>query len=213
MTEEAIRDVTAIYFGMITAIDHQVGRLLDALGRTGQLENTIVVFLSDHGDWLGDHGLLLKGPMLYDGLLRVPFLICGPGLPEGRVVVDPVSTLDLRATLAELCGIAAAPDNGNSLSDVLTGDGGRDFALSEYEVDSTRSGVDLDLRTVRSGRYRMSVDLTTDTGELYDLQEDPDEMDNLYDDPARRAVRAEHIAMIRARPDDMIPVAPRVGWH
>ncbi len=213
MTEEAVRDITAIYFAMITAVDHQVGRLLDALQRTGQLENTIVVFLSDHGDWLGDHGLLLKGPILYDGLLRVPFLMCGPGLPSNRVIDDPVSTLDLRATLADICGLEAAPDNGTSLNDVMSGTGTRDFALNEYEVDATRSGVDLDLRTVRSSRYRMSVDLNTDTGELYDMQEDPGEMDNLFDDTARSGIRAELMDMIRARADDMIPAAPRVGWH
>jgi len=213
LTEQQLRDITAVYYGMITAIDHQVGRMLDALEAKGALENTIVVFISDHGEWLGDHGLLLKGPMLYDGLLRVPCLMTGPGIPKGKVVDDPVSTLDLRSTFAELCGLEAAPDSGQSLRGVLDGTESRDFALNEWEVDKTRSGVAMDLRTVRSGRYRMSVDLSTDTGELYDMQEDPGEMANLFDDPARASVRSEHMDMIRARPDDMIPCAPRVGWH
>jgi arylsulfatase A-like enzyme len=213
LSEVALRDITAIYFAMISAIDHQVGRLTDALRRTGQLDNTIVVFLSDHGEWLGDHGLLLKGPILYDGLLRVPFLVRGPGVPQNRVIDDPVSTLDVRATLADLCGIGAAPDNGGSLRGAMDGSESRDFALNEYEVDSTRSGVDLDLRTVRTGRHRMSVDLLSGAGELYDLQEDPGEMDDLFEDQARRAVRSELMDMIRSRPDDMIPAAPRVGWH
>ena len=67
--------------------------------------------------------------------------------------------------------------------------------------------------TVRSDRYRMSMDLKTDTGELYDLHDDPDEMVNRFDDPAFEAIRREHHDMIRSRPDDMIPVSPRVGWH
>ena len=213
LTETALRDITAIYYGMIAAIDHQVGRILDALGAAGQLENTIVVFLSDHGEWLGDHGLLLKGPMLYDGLLRVPCLIQGPGVPPGRVLDDPVSTLDLRSTLSDLCGIAAAPDNGTSWRGVMEDHEVRDFALCEWEVDAVRSGIDLDLRTVRSARYRMSVDLRTETGELYDMQEDPNEMDNLFDDPGRAAVRRELMDMIGSRPADQVPAAPRVGWH
>ncbi|WP_204114461.1 sulfatase [Shimia biformata] len=213
LSEKALRDITAIYFGMIEAVDHQVGRLLDALEAQGKLDNTIVIFISDHGEWLGDHGLLLKGPMLYDGLLRVPCLIAGPGIAGGKVVKDPVNTIDIRSTVADLCGIAAEPDNGASWRPLFDGSGSRDFALSEYEVDAIRSAVDLDLRTVKTARYRMSVDLNTETGELYDLQEDPDEMVNLFDDAGQGAVRRELMEMIHARADDMIPAAERVGWH
>lgn len=213
LNEQALKDITAIYFGMIEAVDHQVGRILQAIERAGELDNTIIVFISDHGEWLGDHGLLLKGPMLYDGLLRVPCVISGPGVPAGKSISDPVSTLDLRSTLADLCGVGCAPDHGASWRGLMAEDASRDFALGEYEVDAIRSAVDLDLKTVRSNRYRMSVDLNTDTGELYDMQEDPDELDNLFDDPARAAVRREHMDMIRSRPQDEIPAAPRVGWH
>ncbi len=213
LTERQLRDITAIYYGMISAVDHQVGRILDALTACDSLSNTVVVFTSDHGEWLGDHGLLLKGPMLYDGLLRVPCILAGPGVPAGRVIDDPVSTLDLRATLAELCRLDVAPDNGTSLCSLMNQQASRDFALNEWEVDEARSGVAMDLTTVRSKRHRLSVDLRTDTGELYDLQEDPHEMANLFDDPARAGVRTELMDMIRARPNDMIPVSPRVGWH
>ncbi|MGB3555967.1 MAG: sulfatase-like hydrolase/transferase [Jannaschia sp.] len=212
LDEAALRDITAIYYGMIDAIDVQVGRILDALEAGGMLEDTIVLFVSDHGEWLGDHGLLLKGPMLYDGLLRVPCLARGPGIPAGGVVDAPVSTLDIRATLTDLCGIEAEPDHGTSWRDVMAG-GTRDFALGEWEVDAERSGVGMDLMTVRTGRYRMSWDARTDTGELYDLQEDPFEMDDLFGDPSRAAIRMELLDMIRSRPDDRIPVSPRVGWH
>ena len=61
-------------------------------------ENTIVIYISDHGDWLGDHGLILKGPMHYEGLLKVPMIVKGPGVPAGKVVDEPVSTLDLAPT-------------------------------------------------------------------------------------------------------------------
>lgn len=213
ITERQLRDITAIYYGMISAVDHQIGRMLTELENREVMDNTIVVFISDHGEWLGDHGLLLKGPMLYDGLLRVPFVMSGPSIPAGKVIDDPVSTLDLRATFAELCQIEATPDNGESLCGVMRGTDSRAFALNEWEVDKARSGVAMDLTTVRSNRYRMSVDLRTDTGELYDMQEDPDELVNLFDDSSRAAIRKEHMDMIHARPNDKVPASPRVGWH
>lgn len=213
LTETALRDITAIYFGMITAVDYQIGRILNALAAKGELNNTYIIFISDHGEWLGDHGLLLKGPMLYDGLLRVPCLIQGPGIPGGGVVDDPVSTIDVLATAADMCAADAGETHGKTWRPLWEGQGTRDFALSEYEVDALRSAVDMDLMTVRSKRYRMSVDLRTDTGELYDLQEDPDEMENLFDDPSRASIRAELRDMIRSRPADQIPASTRVGWH
>lgn len=213
LTEDALRDLTAIYFGMISAVDTQVGRILDALEAKGELENTYIIFISDHGEWLGDHGLLLKGPMLYDGLLRVPCLIQGPGVPAGMVLDDPVGTVDVLATAADLCNLDTAQNHGKSWRGLWDKTESRDFALSEYEVDAIRSAVDMDLMTVRSARYRMSVDLKTDTGELYDMQEDPDEMHNLFDDPSRAAIRHDHMDMIHSRPDDMIPASPRIGWH
>ncbi|WP_411958484.1 sulfatase family protein [Paracoccus homiensis] len=213
LTEQALQDLTRIYFGMISAVDHQIGRILDTLEQQGELDNTIIVFTSDHGEWLGDHGLLLKGPMLYDGLLRVPCMICGPGVAAGQVLDDPVGTIDILATLADLAGITVAPSHGRSWRGLWEGRETREFALSEYEVDACRSAVDMDLMTVRSRRYRMSVDMRTMTGEMYDLQDDPDEMTNLFDDPTHRDLREDHLRMIRTRPDDMIPVSPRVGWH
>jgi len=186
LDEKVLRDITAIYFGMISAVDAQVDRIFDGLEAKGEMDNTYIVFVSDHGEWLGDHGLLLKGPMLYDGILRVPCLIQGPGIPQSLVVDDPVGSIDILATATD---------------------------LSEYEVDSLRSAVDMDLLTVRSDRYRMSIDTKTDTGELYDMQEDPSELENLFDDPAYVAVRLEHTDMIRSRPDDIIPSTPRIGWH
>lgn len=213
MNEQQLRDITAIYYGMISAVDHQVGRIVEALKKTNQLDNTIIVFCADHGEWLGDHGLLLKGPMLYDGLLRVPLVVAGPGVSQNKVINDPVSTLDLRQTFADLCGFAITPDNGKSLGPLIEGQEGRDFALNEWEVDATRSGIDLDLRTIRSKQHRMSVDLLSGAGELYDLHEDPEELINLFDDPAAKAVRSSLFEMLHSRPDDMVPAAARVGWH
>lgn len=151
--------------------------------------------------------------MLYDGLLRVPCLVQGPGIPKGVVVDDPIGTVDVLCNAAEFAQLEAGTNHGQSWSPLWSGTGTRDFALSEYEVDAQRSAVDMDLLTVRSRTHRMSIDLRTQTGEIYDMEEDPFEMHNLFDDPSRRAIRQELTDMIRSRPEDIIPAAPRVGWH
>lgn len=103
-TELQLREMIANYYGMISLIDHSVGRILSALEDSGQAEETVVVYSTDHGDLLGDHGLYLKGPTPYEGLLRVGLLMRGPGIAAGAEITDPVSTLDLAATFAEFGG-------------------------------------------------------------------------------------------------------------
>ena len=104
------------------------------------------------------------------------------------------------------------PDDGTSLLDVMAG-GDRDVARCEWEVDATRSGIDLDLRTVRSRGHRLSVDLISRVGELYDLDEDPHEMINLWDDADAASARDALMAQIAEHRPGMIPPSPRVGWH
>ena len=105
------RDLIANYYGMISLIDHNVGRMLEALDAYGLADNTLVVYSTDHGDWLGDHGLILKGPMAYEGLLRVGLLVRGPGVAEAVVhllrIVDEVVELARAgvASRASACGV------------------------------------------------------------------------------------------------------------
>ena len=94
-TDDQLREIIANTYGQIAFIDHQVGRMMTALQEAGLDENTIVIYISDHGDWLGDHGLILKGPMHYEGLLRVPMIVRGPNVRAGAVVDKPISTLTL----------------------------------------------------------------------------------------------------------------------
>lgn len=214
LSDAQLRHVTANYYGMISLIDHNVGRILMALDVLGLAENTLVVFTADHGEWLGDHGLLKKGPMHYDGLLRVGCIARGPGVPAGRVVQDPVSTLDLPATLLEAAGVAAPPAwHSRSLLPLLAdGAAGRDFAFNEWLMHEEMRGIELDLRTVRTARYRLTLEHNSGAGELYDLQEDPWETVNLYDDAERAPVLRELTDMARSRPDDVrIPELAPVG--
>jgi arylsulfatase A-like enzyme len=178
------------------------------LENLGLLENTLVVYSTDHGDWLGDHGLILKGPMAYEGLLRVGLLLRGPAIPKGKVVQDPVSTIDLPATFADYAGVPFNGRHSRSLRKLVQGEASRDFAYSEWDLRASRSGVDLDLRTVRTGRHKLTLDLRSGAGELYDLQDDPHEMNNLF---GKTEIQKQLVDMIRSRPADTIPRLPQVG--
>jgi arylsulfatase A-like enzyme len=213
-SDAQLRRLIANYYGMISLIDHNVGRILRSLHDLGLADNTLVIYSTDHGDWLGDHGLILKGPMAYEGLLRVGCLVRGPGVPAGKVVSDPVSTLDLTATIGDYAGVGIPTAlHSRSLRPLIEGDNAsRDFALSEWDLRATRSGVDLELRTVRTRRHKLTVDRKSGAGELYDLHEDPQEMVNRFDDPGCRAVRRELEDMLASRPDDALkPPLPQVG--
>ena len=142
--------------------------------------------------------------MHYEGLLRVPLIVRGPKVPAGSALPHPVSTLDIGPTLFDLG--AADPlqtQHGKSLWPLLSGDGNRDFALNEWELLAQRSGVDLSLRTVRAARHKMTVDLRSGAGELYDLAKDPAELVNRFDDPGYAEVRKRLEAYLDTRPDDM----------
>ncbi len=204
-----LRHIIANYFGMISLIDHNVGRILAALQDLGLAENTLVVFTSDHGEWLGDHGLMLKGPMFYESLARVGLVMSGPGVACGKVVSDPVSTIDLFSTFTDYAGLgASATAHSTSLRPVLEGEAKREFARSEWCVSEQRCGQELMLQCVRTATHKLTLELNSGAGELYDLRHDPLEMDNRFDDDACRDVRTALTAMVAARPDDMLEHRP-----
>ncbi len=118
-----------------------MGRILIALEEAGLADNTIVIYISDHGDWLGDHGLILKGPMHYEGLLRVPMIVRGPGVPAGKRVAEPVSTIDLGPTFCDYGGAAPLQtQHGQSLRSLIEGDATRDFAYNEWGIAADAGG-------------------------------------------------------------------------
>jgi arylsulfatase A-like enzyme len=210
LSDLQLRHLIANYYGMIALVDHNVGRIMTELNRLGLAENTVVIYATDHGDWLGDHGLILKGPMPYEGLLRVACLVQGPGISKGRVVDDPVSTLDVPGTILDYAGVAPrTPMHSRSLRPLIEGTGGRDFAYMEWDLNPSRCGVELRLRTVRTRTHKLTLELNSGAGELYDLESDPDETTNRFDDPGLHNLQREMTAMIMSRPDDAIaPIAP-----
>jgi arylsulfatase A-like enzyme len=183
-SEEEQLTILAAYYGMISQIDHQVGRILSALDERGLADDTLVAFTADHGDYMGDHQMILKGPIHYEALVRVPLLVRGPGYAAGGVVDDPVGTIDLAPSLAQACGISAPPDfEGQPLLD-----GGREHVLTE---DDTLRGT-LQFRTLTTHHWRLTRDLNRpDGGELYDLADDPGELTNRWSDPALASARSD----------------------
>ena len=201
-TDAQLAEMTANYYGMISLIDHNVGRILDALDDATLAQDTLVLYTSDHGELLGHRGLYLKGPTPYEDLLRVPLIARGPGVAENRAVSEPVSTLDLMSTFVDYAGASQPCDvQSRSLRALLGGQPEtRDVAYSEWHVHPSRCGVALKLRTVRTKTHKCTFELESGAGELYDLVNDPEEMTNRFDDPAYARVRKELKAMMRARP-------------
>ena len=200
----------AAYYAMVELIDHNVGRMLAALERTGQRENTVVIFTSDHGECLGDHGLLLKGCRFYEGLIRVPLIISCPGrFKKGLRSRALVSLPDLAPTLLELAGLEI-PERvqAESLLGILTGDADpshhRDYVRAEYyhvmdpnthyDKPPTAEAHKLEgsyATMIRDRRHKLVVYHGHPVGELFDMQKDPGEFNNLWDDPASADVRFE----------------------
>ncbi len=207
LSDDQLREVIANYYGMISLIDHNVGRILAELERLGLDENTIVIYTSDHGEWLGDHGLLLKGPMMYEGLLRVGCLFRGPGVPAGKCVSDPVSNLDFAATFLDYAGVASTLEmHSQSLRPLIETDTThREYAFSEWELRPSRSGTALQLQTVRTATHKLTCDQISNEGEMYDLVADPFEMNNVFSDDRYRSVRADLEKMMASRPNDALP--------
>ena len=195
------REVKAAYYAMIELIDKNVGRMLETLDRTGQRENTVVIFMSDHGEMLGDHGLLLKGCRFYEGLVRVPLVVSWPGrFPQGLVSDALVELTDLAPTLMDLAGVPV-PERvqGRSLVPILRGEADphchRDAVRCEYyrtlnpENNPRIKGSYGTM--IRDRQYKLVVYHGHAVGELFDLEKDPGEFENLWADPAYASVRFE----------------------
>jgi arylsulfatase A-like enzyme len=213
-TDEQLADMISNYFGMVALVDHGVGRILDALADLDLAEDTVVVFTSDHGDYLGDHGLTLKGPAPYEGLLRVGLIVAGPGVDRGHVVREPISTIDLCETFCDYGGCARGPSRDAQGASLLAALEGRFFsreaAYSEWHVMPSRFGYELDLRTVRTRDAKLTVETLSRAGEMYDLAKDPGEMTNLYDDPSAASMRRRLEDLLARRPGPMLETLPPV---
>ncbi len=192
-TSEEIKEIRAQYWAMNALIDYEIGRILAALDASGQAKNTLVVFTSDHGEMLGNHQQLLKGPQLYDDLARVPLIMRWPDRfqPETEVA-ELVQWIDLPATLLQAAGCATGNGvQGRSLLPLASGDNvaWRSWAICEYRDSGFACDPQIMTTMLRQGDWKLIIWHgepacgSTRDGELYDLARDPGELQNLFHDP------------------------------
>ncbi|HEY8476156.1 MAG TPA: sulfatase-like hydrolase/transferase [Chloroflexota bacterium] len=182
LDEEVIRRARAAYYGLCSFLDHNVGRILAALEAAGLSERTRIIYTSDHGEMLGEHGLWFKMSM-YDDAVGTPFIMAGPDLPRGEVRRENISLVDCFPTILDCVGARLAPEDadlpGVSLWPIARGEVtlGR-TVFSEYHATGSRTGIFM-LRNERY-KYVYYVDMPP---QLFDLQNDPYELHDLAGDP------------------------------
>jgi len=193
--EDKTRRMLAAYYGEITHVDRQIGRLLDVMRREGFLKDTLTIFTSDHGEYLGNNWAFYKGAGLYDSLIRVPLILSWPeNLPSGRTISDLVSLVDLAPTILDAC----------ELNPQLRMDGRSLLPLIRGETDSWRKELLIESgysRALLTEKWKF-VHWKDGTEELYDRINDPHDLDNLAFDPSTEPIRkmlSKHLEAIYAR--------------
>ena len=190
-----MRRAKAAYFGLTSFLDAQIGRILAALETSGQAENTVVIYASDHGEMLGDHGFWTK-QVMYEASAGVPMIVAGPGVPAAARVHTAVSLLDIGATAEEIAGLAPSPDRpGQSLRRIATAPDDPDrTVLSEYHDGGSRTGAFM----IRWGDWKY-IHYADAPPQLFHLGHDPDERHDRAKDAAHDPVAAAAIAEGAAR--------------
>lgn len=183
LADEHMRRLIRNYYAMITFIDEQIGRVLEAWEKKGMEDNLLIVLTSDHGELLGDHGLMYKGPWFYEGLTRVPMMIRGPGMVQGNRTSALMEHVDIVPTILEAIGRERSYGvQGMSQLKVLRGetDSLRQSAVTAY-IAHDRG---IHAKCLRTNRYKLVIFAGESYGELFDLAEDPGERRNLFFEPA-----------------------------
>jgi arylsulfatase A-like enzyme len=208
---EEIKKDMACYYGMQSFIDQEVGRILDTLERTGQAENTLVVYSTDHGHFLGQHGLVAKAIHHYEDLLRVPFIVRWPGqVPAGGVSDQLQNLVDLAPTFLAAAGLEV-PGAMTGLDQLPSWRG--DGPVRSWSVTENHHGYrHFHMRSYVNQRYKITVYRDEAYGELFDLQEDPAETRNLWDEPAAAGLKSQLLlefmqATLQSEPQRMPRIA------
>ncbi len=216
--DQQVKEAMALTAGMMAFVDDAVGDIMRALEESGQLENTVICYNSDHGDYLGDFNMLLKGALPFRSVTRVPFIWSDPASRKADSSNALTSTVDLAPTILERAGIE--PFNGNqgkSFKNIIDGgQGARDELLIEYNDGGRRLGFEKParVRALVTQQWRYTIYLDQDWGELYDLQNDPHETHNLWDSADHfktRAKLAERMNHHLAAQMDESPLSERMA--
>ena len=187
------------YYALITEADMWIGKLLDKLDQLGLTENTVVVFTSDHGEMLGDHGMQAKFVFL-EGSVRVPLIVSYPGvIPAGKKIDAPVSLTCIYPTILELAGIDNSQSDGYSLMGLIQGQKSKyDFAVSEW----TSGKTNVPNIMIRTSDWKLMLSYTDDSGAndaLFDMRNDPGEMNNLLGKNPAKSKQKETVSQLQGK--------------
>ena len=212
ITPEHTRTTIAYYYAMNEMIDQAVGRVVAAVEEAGEMENTVFVFAADHGELLGDYGLFRKGSYHYDCMVKIPCFVSAPGLlAGGRRVEGLTQSLDLTPTLLDMIGLPRYEGmQGDNLFPQLR-DGepvGREWAYTE--MYTALWGPFVTCWTLRTPTAKINYYPQDHIGHLFDLANDPDELQDLWSSPQHRALRDEMTASLLQAQHEQADPLPRM---
>jgi uncharacterized sulfatase len=181
----------AVYYAMVSLMDKYIGVILDKLDELGLADNTVVVFTTDHGHFYGQHGLIAKGAFHYEDMINVPMLARWPGrIPAGERCDALQSLVDLPQTWLSMAGIQA-PRTMVGVDQTAVWRGDRPDAREHVIVENHHQPTTIHTKTYVDDRYKLTVYYNREYGELFDLKEDPGEVNNLWDEPEAKDLKAE----------------------
>ncbi|MCF6175966.1 MAG: sulfatase-like hydrolase/transferase [Victivallaceae bacterium] len=225
------QEIIAMTYGMITHLDSEIGRVMTALNSSGKADNTIVIFITDHGDMMGDHGLIWKSFYTFNGCTNIPLIISAPGMAKNNINRQLISQIDLMPGILDLCNIplpgadwakfktpfergSVSPLNnypGRSFRPMLENADSRIRDSVIIENDDPTTG--LQVRALITDQYRLTVYPGTDHGELFDLIKDPHELYNLWYKEEFSDIRSELIFQLLKDYSSDTPYFPVPDWN
>lgn len=178
----------AVYYGMVSMMDKYIGKIMDKLAELGLTNDTIIVFTTDHGHFYGQHGLIAKCIFNYEDLQKIPFIASGPGIPADKQSAAMQSLVDLAPSFLSYCNIDIPRCmTGVNQQDVWSGK--QSSARDHVVVENRHQPTTFNTRTYINDRYKISVYYNQSYGEIFDLQEDPGELNNLWDSQAHQELK------------------------
>ena len=231
ITDDHWRDMIAMTYGMVTHIDTEIGRVLSALDQHNLWDNTLVIFLGDHGDMLGDHGLIWKGPYTFRGCINIPTIVAAPDMPAGQVNDALIAQIDLLPSVLDLTGVpmpgrnwalTQTPFERGSVMDLHPYPGISWIPLVSGKTLSVRDTVIIEnddpttgyrIRCLVTERYRLTIYPGTQHGELFDLHEDPWELHNLWYEYPCQQLKSELLATLLDSYSLQTPLYPIPPWN
>jgi arylsulfatase A-like enzyme len=227
LPEDQVRRVRAMAYGMISQIDHAIGRVLQQLDELGLRQTTMVAFLADHGNMMGDHGLMNMPPTHLDGTTRMPSIWSLPGaFAEDHTSSALVSHLDFAPTILDLAGLPIPegrvpptpeaprqlpPWPGRSMAPILRGE--KESIQESVIIENDEDYLGMRMRTLVTHDYHLTTYAGEEYGELFDLRNDPEQLHNLWDDPERQTLKLELRAVLQDRLAQTDSVLPRRLCH